>query len=77
MLLKHKHMNTHWYWLSERREKPQSDSGFSWKWQMSAFTSENTKGVSYKKPTSPLKIASTDVGPHRYMSGNRKWKTLL
>ena len=34
------------------------------KWQTSALTSANMKGVSYPIPTSPRRIASKGEGPH-------------
>lgn len=46
-------------------ENPQSEFSSSWKWHMSALTSENAKGVSNMYPISPRLTASTEAGPQQ------------
>ena len=52
---------------------PQWEESSSWKWQISALTSENSEGVSKAKPTSPRRTASMETGPHWFLSV-RPWK---
>lgn len=64
---------SYWYWLEAILMKPHSEFSSSWKWHSSALSWQYMKGVSYWKPTSPRRTASTLAGPQWYTDSASSW----